>query len=114
MWLMIRSGLRWGVLRLATAFLLVGSAVTPSLAQPPAAAEAPPVTSSEPASSKGQAVFENRCGSCHDLGVAAKKLRSRAEWQTIVTRMHGYGAPLSDEEAAQVLEYLAKNYSSEN
>ena len=111
---MIRNGSRWDVLGLATAFLLVGSAVTPSLAQPPAAANAPPVTSSEPSSSEGQAVFESRCGSCHDLAFAEKKLRSRAEWQKVLIKMRTYGAPLSDEEAAQVLEYLAKNYSSEN
>jgi cytochrome c5 len=60
----------------------------------------------------GKAVFQDTCGNCHDLAVTTDQRKSREDWNTTVTRMVSNGAPLSDDQVAQVVDYLAKNYGT--
>ena len=52
------------------------------------------------------------CGTCHDLTLTTDQRKSRDGWQTTVTRMVSSGAALTDDQAAQVIDYLAKNYGA--
>ena len=90
----------------AAAFLAVSAAVATSGAL---AASAAPASS---AAAPGKTVFEASCGNCHDLAVSTDLRKSRDEWQATVNRMITSGASLSDDEAANVVDYLAKNYGT--
>ena len=53
-------------------------------------------------------VFENRCVLCHSARYVAMQPRfSRAVWEKEVKKMvTAYGAPITDEEQQQIVEYL--------
>lgn len=72
-------------------------------------AEKQPATDKQQADSK--ALFEKKCSSCHKADRATSKQKTAAEWTDTVMRMKNKnGAPVSDEEAQQIIDYLAKNY----
>lgn len=83
-------------------------------AQPsPSATSSPtPGSAANGAGMPGKQVFQDVCGSCHDLTVSTDQTKSREDWQATVSRMVNSGAPLSDEQAAEVVDYLAKNYGT--
>lgn len=78
------------------------AAATPAPA--PAAGQADP----------GKAVFESVCSNCHELAIATDQRKSRADWADTVDKMIGHGAPLTSEQAAQVVDYLAKHYGPDS
>jgi cytochrome c5 len=94
----------------AAAFLAMSAfmATSPTLAATGPAPAAPANSGAAP----GKAVFEELCGNCHDLAVTTDQRKSRDGWQTTVTRMVSSGAALTDEQAAQVIDYLTKNYGT--
>ena len=55
-------------------------------------------------------LLEERCSNCHESAVVKNKHLPRAQWEGILSRMRGYGAQLSDDEADQLLEYLSALY----
>lgn len=66
----------------------------------------------EPAGS-AKRLFEKRCGACHGLDRATSQRRTAQEWERTVLRMKdSLGAPLTDQEARTIIEYLSKNYRS--
>lgn len=84
------------------------SAVTPAGPTSPSAAPAAPA----PADAKEQALFENTCSACHDLSLATQQHMDRSGWQGTVSQMVGMGAPLNDQQAAEVTDYLARHYGA--
>jgi cytochrome c5 len=58
----------------------------------------------------GKKIVETACVSCHGLDVVANKQGNREQWHAVVWDMVGRGASLNTEEAAQAVEYLAKNF----
>jgi cytochrome c5 len=54
------------------------------------------------------------CTSCHGLDVVKKKQADKEEWRGVVKAMVDRGASLKPEEAAEVTEYLAKNYGKQD
>jgi mono/diheme cytochrome c family protein len=58
-------------------------------------------------------LFEIKCSMCHSLDRPASKRKSYDEWLSTVTRMRGNGAPVTDEEAVVIAEYLAATYGKE-
>src|SRR3954451_14052070 len=68
---------------------------------PPAPAPAPPDV---------KALFESACSACHSAAFAAEARKSRPDWEQTVSRMVDRGAALDPDEAALVVDYLARTY----
>jgi sulfite dehydrogenase (cytochrome) subunit B len=62
----------------------------------------------------GRDVVTSHCAICHSLDYipANAPAMNRAGWDKTIQKMRkAYGAPISDAEAQQILEYLAVNYA---
>lgn len=57
-------------------------------------------------------LVEGGCALCHGLDRVVATKRSKAEWQTIVNRMVYFGSPVSGDQVASVVDYLAANYGA--
>ena len=57
-------------------------------------------------------LVEGGCALCHGLDRVVAAKRSKAEWQTIVNRMVYFGSPISGDQEASVVDYLAANYGA--
>jgi mono/diheme cytochrome c family protein len=57
-------------------------------------------------------LVEGGCALCHGLDRVAATKRSKAEWQTIVSRMVYFGSPISGDQVSSVVDYLAANYGA--
>lgn len=91
-----------------TAILLLALALCASIVL---AAEQRVVLKDGPARQK----IEANCGSCHSLDYiqANSPFMTRAVWEAEVTKMiKAYGAPVSDEDAKDIVDYLGKNYGA--
>ncbi len=85
-----------------------GVAAMPSA---PAAQGAAPQTSDHPDSdAQAKGLFETACSSCHDTALATQAKQTPAQWANTVATMVSRGAPLDDQQAAEVSDYLAKHY----
>ncbi|MEN6481306.1 MAG: hypothetical protein ABFD29_03920 [Anaerolineaceae bacterium] len=58
----------------------------------------------------GQALALERCTACHSYTNVQNTKASPAGWERIVNQMIAKGAVLNQEEAAAVMDYLAKTY----
>ena len=58
-----------------------------------------------------KAIVERACQSCHDLGTITQARHTAKEWPSVVVRMRGNGADLTDAELKQVQDYLVKTYA---
>jgi mono/diheme cytochrome c family protein len=59
----------------------------------------------------GQEPFEANCKRCHPIDRPKSQRKTKEEWTTTVMRMKNInGAPISDEEAALIIDYLAETY----
>jgi mono/diheme cytochrome c family protein len=56
------------------------------------------------------ATFQKVCGACHTVDTVTSQRRSRAQWQDSIAQMVAKGAKGTEQEMAQVLDYLAANY----
>jgi competence protein ComEA len=59
---------------------------------------------------QGKATFLRVCSGCHETDVATSSKRSRQDWESIVGQMIDMGAPASDAEMNQIVDYLTANY----
>jgi cytochrome c5 len=59
---------------------------------------------------EGKRIVETTCSSCHPTEVVTSKSYSKERWRSVVEAMIDEGASLTKAEAAQVVEYLAKNF----
>jgi cytochrome c5 len=78
-------------------------------AAPAGAASAQPALSPETLA-QDKSTFEAVCSSCHDAAVVAGQPRSRKEWEAVIDRMYNQGLVATDEQVAQVLDYLTATY----
>jgi hypothetical protein len=65
----------------------------------------------------GYDITAARCAICHSLDYipANAPAMNRAGWDKTIQKMRkAYGAPITDEEAQQILEYLAGSYSGKS
>ena len=63
---------------------------------------------------KGKDAFERACAGCHELDTATSSRFTRSGWEQTVGDMVGRGAELNDEQAADVVAYLTKNFGKVN
>lgn len=64
----------------------------------------------------GRDKIEANCGSCHSLDyiISNSPFMARPVWDAEVTKMiKAFGAPISDADAKEIAEYLAKNYGAQ-
>jgi mono/diheme cytochrome c family protein len=58
-----------------------------------------------------KALFEKKCIQCHTLDRPRSKRKTEKEWRETVMRMKNVnGAPITDDEAKIIIEYLAETY----
>lgn len=63
----------------------------------------------------GHELAAARCSVCHSLDYIQMNsvVMNRASWEKSIRKMiDRFGAPISDEDAKEILEYLAEHYSS--
>ena len=70
------------------------------------AAATPAALASE--AEQGKALVQTLCSNCHDVGVVRGPRKTLDEWNETINRMIGHGAPLTEEQADQIVNYLAK------
>ncbi len=70
-------------------------------------AQQPAPTAAQP---DGASLLQARCTACHTLDRVQQTARTAAEWQTIVARMRGKGARLTDAEAEALVQHLAQTF----
>ncbi len=115
----------WGVrlaaslaVSLAAGLALTGvalgrSADTTAASASESTASEPSVSEDEAAPGEGRELFIARCTSCHSVDYVAMHARfgTRALWETEVAKMRtAFKAPLSDDEARRIVDYLARAY----
>lgn len=57
----------------------------------------------------GRVQVEESCMQCHGANLIVARRRSADEWSQVVSQMIGYGATLTDEQYANIVDYLSKN-----
>lgn len=60
----------------------------------------------------GKPLVEGGCALCHGLDRVTDTKRTKEQWQLIVNRMVFFGAPISGDQVATVVNYLAANYGA--
>jgi len=65
---------------------------------------------SDTAGVEGAKLLEERCSVCHKLEIPKNARKSRAEWDSTVSRMIERGAKLTPEEKKTLVRYLARVY----
>ena len=70
-----------------------------------------PTPASSAALAAGPHLVTDDCLGCHSEDMIAQQRLTAAQWTKVVTKMHGWGAPLEDEREVKLLtEYLASRY----
>ncbi|MBC7251950.1 MAG: hypothetical protein H5T62_16935 [Anaerolineae bacterium] len=57
-----------------------------------------------------QAMLQERCVTCHDLGRVERAKKTEEEWRATVERMITLGAQLDQEEKEFLIKYLTETY----
>jgi competence protein ComEA len=65
-----------------------------------------------PSADPVKATFLRVCSGCHETDVATGARHSRKDWEAIVGQMIDIGAPASDAEFSQIVDYLSANYGT--
>jgi competence protein ComEA len=61
----------------------------------------------------GKDVMVRICGPCHEAQRSASVRLTREGWEEVIAKMVGLGAKGTDEELAQVLDYLAEHFKGD-
>lgn len=70
-------------------------------------------TEMSPGEGEAKALFERKCIQCHGLNWSTERMKTGEGWAATVMRMKNVNkAPISDEEAAIIIDYLSSNYGS--
>lgn len=56
----------------------------------------------------GERLFKSTCGGCHELALAVSQRNTPERWRAVVDDMANRGAPGSDDDLAQVRDYLIR------
>jgi len=106
--------------RVAPAALVAALAAATLSDAPCAAGDAPPAPAAEVTALRdgaGRDLTEGRCIICHSVEYipANAPAMNRAAWQKTIQKMKDrFGAPITDEEAKQILDYLDAHYSGKS
>jgi competence protein ComEA len=92
---------------LAAAFCLLSAAAAAQTPPPPPGAAAPGAALPP---GPGRDVVMRVCSKCHDPSIAAEQDLDATGWKELVNQMAANGANGTDEEFAQITDYLAKSF----
>lgn len=105
----------------ATVLAMVLSACPPSSsasssasasAAPSGVAQVSPVGAELPPGPDRELVI-GRCLACHDERYLAQQRLSAAQWEKVVVKMQGFGAPVYEGDAARMAIYLARAFPAD-
>jgi mono/diheme cytochrome c family protein len=110
-----------GATNLTAAVLAAGITLAAAAGVVRAGGAAPPWQAGEAAlqlqDAPGRELTSGRCVTCHSLEYIPSNApaMNRGGWQKSIQKMRErFGAPISDEEAQQILDYLDHNYSGKS
>jgi mono/diheme cytochrome c family protein len=87
--------------KLIIVFITAGFLLSSGPWQPASAEEQP----------SGHQLFETNCKRCHSIERPKSKRKTREGWEKTVMRMKNInGAPITDNEAQLIIDYLAETY----
>jgi sulfite dehydrogenase (cytochrome) subunit B len=115
-----RSAAALAALAATAAGATFGDAPRAASGAPRTASDAPGATAAEVTAlrdGEGRDLTVGRCIICHSVEYipANAPAMDRAAWQKTIQKMKDrFGAPITDEEAKQILEYLSANYSGKS
>lgn len=67
--------------------------------------------SAEKPKADANALFEQKCSTCHSIDRPKSKRKTLQDWKDTVMRMKNVnGAQITDQEAKEIIDYLAKNF----
>ncbi len=98
---------------LVLAGVALGRADTTAASASESSASERSVPEDEAAPGEGRELFIARCTACHSVDYVAMHARfgTRALWEMEVAKMrNAFKAPLSDDEARRIVDYLARAY----
>jgi len=64
-------------------------------------------TNERDASDPAKSLVDSKCSMCHSLDRVYSAEKTAAEWESTIDRMKSNGLVVTDEEYAQIVEYLA-------
>ncbi len=79
-----------------------------------AAAAAPAFSISEPQTGNGKQLVLDACTACHTLDRVKSQRLTADEWRQEIAGMLSEGVPLTDDEIALVVDYLARHFGPQN
>jgi mono/diheme cytochrome c family protein len=62
---------------------------------------------------KARALFLDACTACHTLERVRQQRLGKEEWRHLIAGMLSEGVPLTDDEIALLVDYLAENFGPE-
>lgn len=92
------SGYGWNVIPRVGVNVVTGLSDATPLVQPAATRTSQPVA------------FKNACLACHDEDVVQQQRLTRAQWESELNKMIGWGARVGEEDRQSVLDYLVRSY----
>jgi hypothetical protein len=70
------------------------------------------VHAAERTESDSKALFEKKCSMCHGIDTTTSRRKTPQAWMDTVMRMWNIkGAPLTEEEAREIIGYLSENFA---
>lgn len=61
----------------------------------------------------GKAIADRACLQCHSSDMLRQQRLTEKQWTAEVTKMAGWGAEVKDEEKAELIGYLLKNFGAD-
>jgi competence ComEA-like helix-hairpin-helix protein len=80
----------------------------------PAPSQDQPAAAQPESDPKGAATFARVCSLCHDGARILSNRRSKSQWTEVIEKMMERGAQVSDEDFADVMDYLLRQYGRIN
>lgn len=108
---------RWRWSLVVAVLASAGAFGPPRAAQPGSSPASPSEPTIQLKDAPGRELAASRCNICHSLEYLPSNspAMNRSGWQKSIQKMkERFGAPISDEEAKQILDYLDGNYSGKS
>jgi competence protein ComEA len=103
-----------GVLAGVLAATIVANASQSSVPSASAPAPQPDSAAAAQADERNAATFTRLCSTCHDAGRILSSRRTKDQWSEIIDKMVERGAQGTDDEYAEVMDYLVGHYGRIN
>jgi quinoprotein glucose dehydrogenase len=62
----------------------------------------------------GKSIADGACVACHSADIIRQQRLTEKQWQATVTKMVGWGSPVTDDEKGPLIAYLVRNFGPDN